>query len=157
MVIVLRNRRLALLVAAHVGFILLGSLAAMVPLGWHFSLNEAMVFTVIIGFSIDFVLHIAVAYSEATAERRFGRCAQALDELLPAISKAAFTTLVMGTFTLRNPMLTTRKFGIFIIINVAIAYATTVLPFVAALLLFGPEERRARPASSAGDELTVEA
>jgi hypothetical protein len=51
----------------------------------------------------------------------------------------------MGTFTLRNPMLTTRKFGIFIIINVTIAYLTTVLPFGARPHTLPTCPRLARP------------
>ena len=126
----------------------------MVPLGWQFSLNEvrsgqlpivegcprhrvrcpirkaltqAMCFTVIIGFSIDFVLHIAVAYAQrpvraqtlrggggggdgvyARSERHV-RTARAHDELLPAITKAALTTGVMALFALINPLLTARR------------------------------------------------
>ena len=84
-----------------------------------------MCFTVIIGFSIDFVLHIAIAYAQrpvrakvpyrgsggggvyARSERHV-RTARAHDELFPAITKAALTTGVMALFSLINPLLTAR-------------------------------------------------
>mmetsp|Transcript_15121 Transcript_15121/g.46137 ORF Transcript_15121/g.46137 Transcript_15121/m.46137 type:complete len:679 (-) Transcript_15121:123-2159(-) len=130
----LGNARVTALVALYVAVILLVSLAAMVWMGWALGPSEAMMFTISAGLSIDFVLHIAIAYlrSPTTLSSR-QRTSIALDELGHSVTQAAITTATAASFMVPLPLRPLSRFGIYIIVNQAISLFVAVGPFAAAL------------------------
>jgi len=114
----LRDGRVALLVALHVGLILVLSLATMVAFGWAVGPVEAMMFTVSTGLSIDYVLHIAIAFQRAPrALGALRRTHSAMDELGQSVAQAALTTAFAASFMIPVKLRPFSRFGIYIIAN----------------------------------------
>lgn len=134
----LRDARVTALVAAHVLFILLASLASMVWMGWSVGVSEAMMFTVSTGLSIDFVLHIAIGFTRAPPSLgSYKRTHAALSELGVSVAQGAATTAIAFAFLVYVPLRPVHRFGYYIMANQAVGLATAVVPFTTALLCLG--------------------
>lgn len=134
----LRDVPVTALVAVHVGLILLLSLSAMVCMGWALGPAEAMMFTVSAGLSIDFVLHLAIAFLHAPRELSpYMRGFTAVDKLGRSVAQAAVTTALAAAFMIPVPLRPLSRFGIYIIVNQFIALAVAIGPFTASLLWLG--------------------
>ena len=123
------------IVACCVGF--------MVIAGWDFGLMEAICVTICVGFSIDFVAHLAVAYNESadSEEGRYGKVKQALSELGISVTAAAVTTCGASAFMLPNYMIPFQKIGAFICFDIIVSLLFAVFLFSAMLTLCGPRNR----------------
>ena len=109
--------------------------------GWTFGLMESICVIICVGFSIDFVAHLAVAYNEAPAGLgRYGRTQQALSELGVSVTAAAITTAVASAFLLGNNMIPFQKIGAFIVFDILISLLFAVFMFAAMLRLCGPKD-----------------
>ena len=134
----LQNILIAALVVLHVALILLVSLGAMAWMGWGLGPSEAMMFTVSTGMSIDFVLHIAIAYQRAPLS--LGSCRRtsiALSELGRSLAQAALTTCIAASFMTHLPHRPLSRFGLYIIVNQLTALAVAMGPFAATLAWLG--------------------
>lgn len=109
--------------------------------GWSFGMIESICVIICVGFSIDFVAHLAVAYNEADPDTgRYGRTKQALNELGVSVTAAAITTAVASAFLLGNTMIPFIKIGSFIMFDIIISLFFAVFMFSALLRLAGPKD-----------------
>jgi predicted RND superfamily exporter protein len=137
------NIGLAFLSFLCISCIVLCCIGFMVVAGWKFGLMEAICVTICVGFSIDFVAHLAVAYNESedTELGRYGKVKQALSELGISVTAAAVTTCGASVFMIPNYMTPFRKIGMFICFDIIISLLFAVFMFAAMLLLVGPKDR----------------
>ncbi|KAL1520623.1 hypothetical protein AB1Y20_022197 [Prymnesium parvum] len=137
----LRNWRTALLAALSISAVVLMTVASQVWLGWSFSFIESMCVTVVAGFSVDFIAHIAIAYTEASTSHlsRYNRCDAALRQLGVSILSGASSTALATMTLLCCTMVPFAKFGTFMLINVLFSLAVALGPFICTLLICGPE------------------
>jgi len=66
--------------------------------GWSLGIAEAIAIVILVGFSMDYVLHIAGSYVESGAATRVGRTRDALTHMGISITAGAATTLVSALF-----------------------------------------------------------
>jgi hypothetical protein len=99
--------------------------------------------TICVGFSIDFVAHLAVAYNESedTKEGRYGKVKQALSELGISVTAAAITTCGASVFMIPNYMTPFVKIGMFICFDIIVSLLFAVFMFAGMLRLCGPKDR----------------
>ena len=75
--------------------------ATLVAFGWTLGFLESICFAILIGVSVDFVIHFCHAYSSMTGEHNRGeRTKYALVTMGPSILAAAFTTIAAATVML---------------------------------------------------------
>ena len=98
LLLVLRNWRLATIAALHVGMIAASSIGTFVWMGWDLGFIEALCIIIVIGFSVDFVAHVSIAYSESTMPSSRERVAQAVGELGISILSGAVSTGAVAAF-----------------------------------------------------------
>ena len=139
LVVFLQNWAVALLAVMHVGGVAVTSLASMVWLGWKFGLIEAVCLTVVMGFSIDFVAHMAIAYNESHEHTRFARTQQAIAQLGVSVWAGALSRVISTSFMAQSIMTPFSRLGIFMLCNIAISCLFALVIFPASLTILGPE------------------
>jgi predicted RND superfamily exporter protein len=138
------NILLALLSFFSICCIVLCCIGFLVIAGWNFGLMEAICVVICVGFSIDFVAHLAVAYNESddsATEGRYGKTKQALSELGISVTAAAVTTCGASAFMLPNYMIPFQKIGAFICFDIMISLLFAVFLFSAMLTICGPRDK----------------
>ena len=130
-----QNILVAFLAFISISCIVMCCIGFMVLAGWSFGLMEAICVTICVGFSIDFVAHLAVAYNESrdTEEGRYGKVKQALSELGISVTAAAVTTCGASLFMIPNYMTPFVKIGTFICFDIVISLLFAVFMFSASL------------------------
>ena len=135
----LRNWIVSLLSVVHVGFVALCSLASMVWMGWKFGFIEAVCLTVVMGFSIDFVAHMAIAYNESREITRYARTQQAIGELGVSVWAGAISTIIATAFMSQSVMTPFSRLGLFMLCNVAFSCFFALVVFPTSLTVVGPQ------------------
>jgi hypothetical protein len=101
----------ALIVLCVTGILIFG-------LGWEQGLMESIIISCGIGMACDFAAHLGFAYRQANfkkqADNRAALVEIAITRMAPALTFAAFSTLVMGVMMCFSGTLFTLRFGIFI-------------------------------------------
>ena len=77
-------------------FIIAVTVGALVLLGWQLGVLEALVITLTVGLSIDFAIHVAVAYKVSPHSDRASRVEDAITTVGSAVTMAALTTFLSG-------------------------------------------------------------
>ena len=77
-------------------FIIAVTVGALVLLGWQLGVLEALVITLTVGLSIDFAIHVAVAYKVLPHSDRASRVEDAITTVGSAVTMAALTTFLSG-------------------------------------------------------------
>jgi protein dispatched 1 len=81
---------------------IIGTVASIVSLmvwmGWELGVSESVACVIIIGFSVDYVVHLATHYIHAPFDHRFERMKYSLEEMGVSIVSGAITTLGSGLF-----------------------------------------------------------
>ena len=134
------NYIITLLAIVSIACILVCCIGFMVLCGWSLGMIEAICCTVCVGFSIDFVAHVAVAYSESDRSlSSYERTKRALEELGVSVTAATATTVGAATFMLPNRLVPFQKIGLFVIFDMTISLLFAVGFFAALLVVAGPE------------------
>ena len=79
-----------------IAFIIAVTVAVMVLLGWELAVLESLVITLAVGLSIDFTIHLAVAYKISPHEGRVASSGDALATVGSAVTMAGLTTFLSG-------------------------------------------------------------
>ena len=107
----------------------------LVILGWKFGAIEAISVTVFVGFSVDYVLHIANSYNEAKIEpTRFLKTRAALTQTGVSVSGAAVTTIGASIFLFFADIVAFKAFGIVICANTFLSITYCFLFFCPVLM-----------------------
>ena len=94
--IVTRNFVQALISVFCVGVIILSVLTVIVFKGWEFGIAESIGVVIIIGLSVDYVIHLSAAYIHTPFNDRNARMKQAYTEMGVSISSGTLTTFGSG-------------------------------------------------------------
>jgi len=111
----------------------------MVAAGWQLGTIEGICITVCIGFSVDFVVHVAIAYIESNAETRYERTRVALGEMGISVLGATLTTGISSLIMIAAPMIPFSKIGIFVTFDIFVSLLFAVGLYPSMLASFGPE------------------
>ena len=141
LVIFISSRSLAMTIfsVVSVGYVLASVTSMMVAAGWQFGLLESICFTILIGVSVDFVIHFSHAYTEQPGQvSRHERTKYALIHMGPSILAAAFTTLASATIMLFTAILFFRLFATVMFFTMIQATVGSFVVFLTLTETLGP-------------------
>jgi len=81
-----------------VGIVLLSMLAIMKMVGWDIGVSESLSMVIMIGFSVDYVVHLSSEYMHSVHPSRSGKMQQAYSEMGISVVSGTFTTLGASLF-----------------------------------------------------------
>merc|ERR1719217_1866755 len=139
LLIATRNVVVALCAIASITSIVSSVMAFMFCLGWRLGVLEALVLVMVIGLSVDYVVHMADAYLEAPAEDRLERTRFMLVRMGLAVVNGGVTTIGAAGFMCACYITFFQKFGIVILATVFQSLVHALFFFSAMMALFGPE------------------
>merc|ERR550534_939567 len=112
---------------------------AAVGMGWDLGLIECLSGGVLIGFSVDYTVHLGAAYLHNThLTTRRGRTRMALAELGVSITFGCITTVCCGYPLYLTSVSYFYKFGLLVIMSVTLAILVALVFLPAVLLMIGP-------------------
>ena len=98
LLIATRNVLISLYAIVTVIFIVMSVVAVMVLRGWQLGVSESIAMVIIIGFSVDYVVHLAAHYVHAQVPLRYDRAHDSISSMGVSIFSGAMTTLGSGVF-----------------------------------------------------------
>ena len=108
-------------------------------LDWEFGVSESVSAVIMIGFSIDYTVHIGNAYLECkTSKERNKRISYALLTMAISIVSGAVTTVITTSFLLIPPIIFFQKMAILFITTIIFSIAWAMVFFTSLLAIFGP-------------------
>ena len=136
-----RSVRLALLATISVGSSAASLLAAAALLGWTMGVIEAVCTMVLVGLSLDYVLHVAGAYVRTSgADGRRERAKGAVRAVGLSVVSGASTTVGAAAFLLGCTLPFFTKFGLFVAWTLTSSLVQAVVVFPAMCAVWGPED-----------------
>eukprot|EP01083_Nonionella_stella_P133253 405052_1 len=107
--------------------------------GWKLGVVEAVLFVMVPGMAVDYVVHLSEAYLSSGKAVREGRARRMLGMVGGSISSGAISTLlgIVWLFGAKNYVF--YKFGALIFFLIATSCLTSLFSFSAAMSIFGPE------------------
>ncbi|KAJ3452766.1 sterol-sensing domain [Anaeramoeba flamelloides] len=86
----------------------------MVSLGWQLGIVESISLTIIVGISVDYIVHFCHAYNVSKKEKRFEKLRESMTSLGISVVSAAVTTLFASFIMFFTYIIFFQRFGIFI-------------------------------------------
>jgi protein dispatched 1 len=108
-------------------------------LGWSLGIAESIAVVILIGFSMDYCLHVAAAYVESPMLTRFTRTRQSLTHMGISVLAGAATTLISSIFLFGATMTFFTKFAYLITFTIITAFSWTMFFLTTCLIMVGPE------------------
>lgn len=122
-----------------VAFVVSGVVSVMVARGWQMGVSESISIVILIGFSIDYVVHLAAHYTHSGHQTREARAREALAEMGVSILSGGVTTFGSGVCLFGGKVLFFPKFALIITSTVGISLAYSLVYFMSLCLALGPE------------------
>merc|ERR1712038_888328 len=107
--------------------------------GWKFGVIESVSVILVIGFSVDYVVHLANSYLESNGETRMERLSFALLTMGVSVVSGAMTTMLSGLMLVFPAFIFFYKMGWIIMTTVLLAMMWALLFFPAIVAAIGPE------------------
>jgi hypothetical protein len=118
--------------------VLASVLGSMVALGWELGTIESICLTILAGFSVDYVVHLAHAYVNAEKTERADRVRSALDEIGVSVFAGMVTSASAAVALMLCQLQFFYKFGVFLMLTVSISWIWANVAFMATMSLCGP-------------------
>merc|ERR1719453_140833 len=93
LIIATGNIVLAIMAILSVGIVVLSTVAIMVFNGWELGVSESIAVVIMIGLSVDYVVHLAADYQHSVKPTRHEKIKQAYSEMGVSILSGTITTL----------------------------------------------------------------
>ena len=93
----------------------------------------------LIGFAVDYVLHLNTDYMHSAAKTRFDKMRQAYREMSISITSGCITTVLCGVVLFFGNLLFFKKFAMIICLTATMAYILAMFTFGALMHICGPE------------------
>lgn len=122
-----------------IGYVLTSVTASLVGFGWTLGFLESICFAILIGVSVDFVIHFCHAYAHLPGEVPRGeRTKFALIRMGPSILAAAFTTIAAAIIMLFTIITFFQKFALILFMTVIQASVGSFVVFLTMVDCMGP-------------------
>lgn len=132
-----------ILLTIFAGFNIFGCLACVlgcIPLlGWKLGTIESISLTIVIGLSVDYVVHLAHSYRGSKSLKRNDRVYDMVAEMGSTVIGGAVTSIGASLFLFGCMLQFFGKFGIFICLTCLFAILWSLFFFVPILSVLGPE------------------
>jgi len=123
---------IALIVGTTLGF-------CKAVMGWGLGVAESISSTIVIGFSVDYVVHLGHAYRESWHASREGKTSDALTTMGITVVAGAVTTLGSGTFMWACQMTFFTKMAVLITAVIVLSISFALCFFMPLCAIWGPE------------------
>jgi len=122
-----------------IGYVLTSVTATLVAIGWTLGFLESICFAILIGVSVDFVIHFCHAYAHATGDvDRHERTQQALIKMGPSILAAGLTTIAAAIIMLFTVINFFQKFALILFMTIIQATVGSFIVFLTFTDCIGP-------------------
>lgn len=101
---------------------------------------ESLNLVLVVGLSVDYVVHLAEGYSRSKHKDRMNRVHDMLEEVGISVVSGACTTLGASFFLLFAEILFFKQFGMFMFFTIGYSIIFAFFFFTAFLALAGPEK-----------------
>mmetsp|Transcript_26883 Transcript_26883/g.40976 ORF Transcript_26883/g.40976 Transcript_26883/m.40976 type:complete len:150 (-) Transcript_26883:58-507(-) len=118
--------------------VIVSELAIMFLKGWEIGVTESIAMVILIGFSVDYVVHLSADYMHSAHTSRNAKMKQAYTEMGVSILSGAITTMGSGVFLFGGVIIFFQKFALMISSTIALSFFTSMLLFGAMMHAFGP-------------------
>ena len=108
-------------------------------MGWTLGIVEAVSITILVGMSVDFILHLAEAFTKSPFHARGDRGEDAVARLGAAVSAAGITTFIAVIPMLGCTIQIMYKFGVIIPVCIVLSLFYSLHMFVPLIMQFGPQ------------------
>ena len=139
LIVCTQNMIIALLSVVIIAFIIISVIAIMELKGWEFGIAESISCVIIIGFSVDYVVHLGNMYVRAPYQDRHNRMKEALKQIAVSIVGGGITTMGAGVFLYFPLALLYRKFATLIVSNISFSLYYSLIFFTAVAHICGPQ------------------
>jgi hypothetical protein len=134
-----RSFTLTLFSTLTIGYVLTSVTATLVAMGWTLGFLESICFAILIGVSVDFVIHFSHAYSTLPGEVDRGRRTKyALIQMGPSILATAATTILSAVIMLFTVITFFQKFALILFFTVIQASVGSFVIFLVLVDCIGP-------------------
>jgi len=120
--------------------IVISVVALMEIVGWTLGVIESIAIVILIGFSVDYAVHLANHYVESVYEDRFRRMEEALSSMGISIFSGAITTIGSGVFLFFATVVFFQKFALLIVGTIGFSLFFSLVFFAALSHLVGPQK-----------------
>ena len=121
-----------------VTIIIVWVVAIMVLKGWELGVSESVAVVIVIGLSVDYVIHLSSDYMHSSHHSRHKKIQQAFAEMGVSIFSGSISTIGAGACLFMTVSLMLQKFATLITSTIAISYLMSMLFFGAVCHTIGP-------------------
>ena len=139
LMIATRNYIISLMSIFCVAMVVVSIVAIMHLNGQQLGTSESISIVILIGFSVDYTVHLAADYVHSPNEKREDKIRQAFREMGISIFSGFITTFGCGCFLFFGNFTFFQKFGLLITSTVTFSFIAASCVFGSLCHLFGPE------------------
>lgn len=141
-ILLIANRNIiqSIIAIVCVALVIVSVLFIEYSLGWEIGVSESLAMVILIGFSVDYVVHLSSDYMHSAYTSRHDKMKQAYEEMGISILSGCCTTFGSGAFLFGGVLVTFQKFAILITCTVAISFIISMVLFGAIMHAIGPEK-----------------
>lgn len=134
-----QNLLLTVVSVLCVAYVVVSVVAIMVFKNWQLGVSECICVVILIGFSVDYIVHLGSDYMHSKLESRYAKMEQAYKHMGISILSGMITTAVAGAFLFGGVILTFNKFAVLITSTITISFLVAMILYGAVLMTIGPE------------------
>ena len=112
--------------------------------GWGLGVLESILIVIVIGFSVDYTVHLADSYMQSRAIDREGKVTDALTHTGMSVLSGAISTILASIPMLFTQIIFFFKFGVFILLTIVLSLIFSLFFFASVLAEIGPSASAAR-------------
>ena len=139
LLIATRNVIQAFFSLVSVGIVIVSVLCIMYLQGWEIGISESISMVILIGFSVDYVVHLSADYMHSPQQTRSGKMQQALKEMGVSILSGSITTFGSGVFLFGGKIILFNKFAVLVTCTITFSFFVAMLFFSAIMHIMGPQ------------------
>ncbi len=107
--------------------------------GWEIGISESISMVILIGFSVDYCVHLSADFMHSAHPERSNKMQQAYQEMGISIFSGAITTFGSGIFLFMGQIIMFKKFAVLITSTISISFLSSMILFGAIMHAMGPE------------------
>ena len=139
LVVATRNIIQSLISILCVAQVILSVVACMHWNGMQLGVSESIAIVILIGFSVDYIIHLSAHYIHSKYPSRNEKMKQSYREMGVSILSGSITTFGSGAFLFGGNFVFFQKFAMIICVTVIMSFLSAVLTFGAFCHIMGPE------------------
>ncbi|KAK3750726.1 hypothetical protein QZH41_017279 [Actinostola sp. cb2023] len=132
------NWIVGLMAGATIACITVGVVGFIPMVGWKLGVLESLNLTLVVGLSVDYVVHLADGYVRSPFHARQDKIRDALSTVGISVLSGATTTLGASVFMLAAKIVFFFQFGIFMFVTIGLSILYALFFFATLLALCGP-------------------